>query len=89
MKIMNNAVGNYGPSIRRSESNDNLTQVRNPVKPAPGNKLEGKEKLSSEEKNFFAALYPDKASEVMEYHFYERSGKLAGVKVGYMFDKRG
>jgi hypothetical protein len=46
-------------------------------------------KVSSDEKNFFEKLYPEKKSEIMDYHFYGREGKMSGVSVGSQFDKRG
>uniref|UniRef100_A0A7V2ZI17 Uncharacterized protein n=1 Tax=Ignavibacterium album TaxID=591197 RepID=A0A7V2ZI17_9BACT len=47
------------------------------------------EVLSEKEKNFFAQMYPDKSSEIMDYSFYGKSGKLNNVKLGSHFDRRG
>lgn len=47
------------------------------------------EVLNEKEKNFFAQMYPDKSSEIMEYSFYGKSGKLNNVKLGSHFDRRG
>jgi hypothetical protein len=47
------------------------------------------EVLSEKEKQFFAQLYPDKSSEIMEYSFYAKSGKVNNVKLGSHFDRRG
>lgn len=45
--------------------------------------------LDEKEKQFFAQLYPDKSSEIMEYNFYSKSGKLNNIKIGSHFDRRG
>lgn len=45
--------------------------------------------LTEQEKNYFAGLYPEKKDEIVNYHYYEKSGKMSGVKVGSLFDKRG
>ncbi|GMU94921.1 MULTISPECIES: hypothetical protein [Ignavibacterium] len=47
------------------------------------------EVLNEKEKHFFAQMYPDKSSEIMEYSFYGKSGKLNNVKLGSHFDRRG
>lgn len=48
-----------------------------------------KPSINQSEKRFFAEKYPDKSEEIMNYHYYERSGKLSGVKVGSILDRRG
>lgn len=47
------------------------------------------EVLNEKEKQFFAQLYPDKSTEIMEYSFYGKSGKVNNVKLGSHFDRRG
>lgn len=47
------------------------------------------EVLNEKEKQFFAQMYPDKSSEIMEYSFYGKSGKVNNVKLGSHFDRRG
>ncbi len=47
------------------------------------------EVLNESEKKFFAQMYPDKSSEIMEYTFYGKSGKLNNLKLGSHFDRRG
>lgn len=89
MKITTNMIGNYSPQM-----------ISNPVKHAKQSGMEGKienkpavktqqNSLTSDEKNFFMDLYPQNKSEIIDYHFYQRSGKMSGVKVGSLFDKRG
>lgn len=45
--------------------------------------------ITEEEKNFFSGLYPDKKETIMDYHYYQKSGKMAGVSVGSIIDRRG
>lgn len=47
------------------------------------------EVLNEKEKQFFAQMFPDKSSEIMEYNFYSKSGKLNNIKIGSHFDRRG
>lgn len=81
MKISTNVIGNYNPySVNRVNQANNASQVKS-AKPAA--------KITSEEKDFFAKLYPDSKKEIVDYHFYQNSGKMNGVTVGTLFDKRG
>lgn len=81
MKIANNAAGNYG-----LQNLKNL-QPKKPVETAT--KSIKADAVSNEEKQFFVNMYPDKKSELVDYHFYKQSGSMAGVTVGSLFDKRG
>ncbi len=45
--------------------------------------------LSKKEKRFFAGMYPENKSEIMEYHFYSKTGKMSGVHLGSKIDRRG
>lgn len=47
------------------------------------------EVLNEKEKQFFAQMFPDKSSEIMEYSFYGKSGKVNNIKIGSHFDRRG
>lgn len=76
MKISTNNIGNY--SIQQIQN-----QVQKKVSPAKT------EELSSDEKKFFVDRYPQKQDEVIDYHFYQKSGSMSGVKIGHLFDKRG
>lgn len=76
MKISTNNIGNY--SIHQIQN-----QVQKKVSPAKT------EELSSDEKKFFVERYPQKQDEVVDYHFYQKSGSMSGVKIGHMFDKKG
>ncbi len=89
MKITTNMIGNYSPNIAR-----NVNTTGKPKEAAQKFELQNvaskkTEKLTSEEKNFFADLYPDKKNEITDYHFYKRSGELSGVKIGSLIDRRG
>lgn len=89
MKISTNMIGNYGPNIAR-----NINSTAKPKETVPKFEMQNvaskkSEGLTSEEKNFFADLYPDKKNEIIDYHFYNRSGELSGVKIGSIIDRRG
>jgi hypothetical protein len=78
MKITANAVGNYSPAYFKTVAanrteNTQTTQAT----------------ISTEEKKFFAGLYPAQKDEVMEYKLYNSKGKVSGVHVGSLFDRRG
>jgi hypothetical protein len=78
----------------RVENNFN-SSLLNSVR--PGNKVQKAydlktsnqtEIINKEEKQFFANMFPEKKSEVMDYNFYNRSGKVNSTQVGSMFDRR-
>lgn len=77
MKIGTNEIGSYGIN---HISNNNL-------KVNADNQLT--EKVTPEEKKFFASMYPEKSKEIMNYEFYNLKGKVSGVSIGSLFDKRG
>ncbi len=80
MKITTTDFGTYTNKINR------------PVQQQPQPAEAQKQKLgtiSNEEKKFFAGLYPENKEDVMNYHFYHKNGKMQGVTLGTIFDKRG
>lgn len=79
MKITSNAVGNYSPSYVKTVQANRIDNE---------NKIDSKN-ISTEEKNFFANLYPSQKEEVMNYQFYNAKGKVSGKHVGSLFDRRG
>jgi hypothetical protein len=83
MNIENNSVGNYSPVIKRNQSLINKSTGQIPEK------IKDEAKLSPDEMKYFANLDPENAKEIMDYHFYEKNGKMSGVKLGSNFDKRG
>lgn len=83
MKINSNAVGNYSPYANKVSG---VRQTQNVVKTEEAKKAE---LISKEEKNFFVKMYPENKSEIIDYHYYKPSGKMAGVSVGSLFDRRG
>ncbi len=88
MRIDTNSVGNYTQAnVRNIDRKQKLNETNATVQTK--NTSTSNTNLSVEEKNFFAKLYPQNKSEVVDYHFYERSGKLSGVKIGSLIDKRG
>lgn len=84
MKISTNNIGNYGPGytqqVKAKPRVTNETAV---------NSLQKSEKINSEEKDFFINLYPGNKKEIADYHFYQKSGKMSGVALGSLFDRRG
>jgi len=81
MKITNNVAGNYNPyAIKNTQPKEVVAKQSISV---------ATESISKEEKSFFAGLYPEKKSEIIDYHFYQRSGEMKGVSIGSMFDRRG
>jgi hypothetical protein len=82
MKIIStNVTGNYNPYLINKANNTNITTKSE--FPEIG------DKISKEEKEFFTELYPNNKTEIIDYHFYQKSGKLSGVTKGSLFDRRG
>lgn len=77
MKITTNSFGNY--SLNRVNQNHQIQKTQ----------IDKKNELTSAEKQFFANLYPEKTDEILKYEFYNAKGKVSGVVVGSLFDKRG
>lgn len=79
MKISTNPVGNYTRPMMRITPpvQKQETPTNSPVK------------VTTDEKDFFAKLYPENKNEIIDYHFYGREGKMNGVSIGSLFDKRG
>lgn len=89
MKISANAIGNYSPvyktkPVQEQKPAENVAVAR--FRPQVTNNTA---ELTTVEKEFFAALYPQEKSQIMDYHFYQKNGQMSGVKIGSMFDKRG
>ncbi len=89
MRISTNMIGNYNPqvstgNVKYAKTNANTQKAESKN---IGNKVEIN--LSQDEKKYFIDLYPQNKSEISDYHFYQKSGKMSGVKIGSMFDKRG
>ena len=81
MKIVTNAIGNYSPS--------NIKSTNNVISAQKSSETKDSSKITKEEKDFFKKLYPENKQEIIDYHFYQKSGKMAGVTVGSLIDKRG
>jgi hypothetical protein len=86
MKISTNAIGNYVPQINKSAVSYQPEIKETKESTAVSNEQQN---ITSDEKNFFLQMYPSNSQEINSYHFYERSGKMSGVKIGSMFDRRG
>ena len=76
MKINTNNIGNY--SLQQIQRNADMKA-----------QLAEGEELNENEKDFFIKRYPQKKDEIIDYHFYQKSGKMSGVKLGHLFDKKG
>ena len=76
MKIDNTITGNY-----------NAYAMQRTMRPA-AIQPQAAAAISTEEKAFFINMYPEQKTEIQDYHFYQRSGKMSGVSVGSMFDRR-
>lgn len=81
MAVSMNSIGNYSAfglnHAKRSKAN-----VINGEK--------GKtENINNDEKKYFAQMYPAKQNEIMEYYYYEKSGRMNGISVGTNIDRRG
>ena len=83
MKIAANPVGNYSPY------NMKVNNVKQTASPAETKETSKTDLISKEEKKFFAKMYPEDKTEIVDYHFYKSSGKMSGVTVGSLFDRRG
>lgn len=81
MNTINTNSVNYNPYIINKVYNKNA-QVKSDFPVVA-------EKITKEEKEFFTELYPEKKNEIIDYHFYQKSGKLSGVTKGSLFDRRG
>ncbi|MCX6169903.1 MAG: hypothetical protein NTX65_11215 [Ignavibacteriales bacterium] len=79
MKVSTNSIGNYHPTYMKAAAANKSGAVQ---------KFNG-EIISQEEKKYFAQLYPTKQDEIMDYQLYNSKGKVSGVHVGSLFDRRG
>lgn len=79
MRIDTNTIGNYSSYMKPVQMRPKMETAVS-VEPA---------KVTSEEKKYFANMYPENKAEIMDYHYYQRNGKMSGVSVGSLFDRRG
>jgi hypothetical protein len=79
MKVENN----FNPLIMNSVSQSNRIQRSYEVKTNNSQEI-----LNKEEKQFFANMFPEKKSEVMNYNFYNRNGKVNNLQIGSLLDRR-
>ncbi len=80
MGISTNSIGNY---VSFNYNNVNNT---NAVKSTENVRSEG---ITADEKNYFASKYPQNRQEIMDYHFYGNTGKMSGITVGTIINRRG
>ena len=79
MKISTNPVGNYTRPMMQTAPPIQKQEVQKNILA----------NVTTDEKNFFVKLFPENKTEIIDYHFYGREGKMSGVSVGSQFDKRG
>ncbi|MDT3695794.1 MAG: hypothetical protein ROY99_05325 [Ignavibacterium sp.] len=81
MAVTMNSIGNYSAyNFKTTNAGKSFTKHPTSIKP---------EEINNEEKKFFAGMYPAKQSEIMEYYYYEKSGRMNGIAVGTNIDRRG
>ncbi len=78
MKVSTNNIGNYSPAYFKAQAARTEAVQKQKT-----------ESISAEEKKFFANLYPAQKDEVLGYQMYNAKGKVSGVHVGSLFDRRG
>lgn len=83
MEINTNSIGNYSPY------NSTVSMVRQTENIAVTKEANNTNVISKEEETFFAEMYPENKSEIIDYHYYKSSGQMSGVTVGSLFDRRG
>jgi len=81
MKIGTNSIGNYSPKVQTTAQTNNVE-----TKPKVSSE---KNIINKQEKRFFADLYPQNKKEIMNYHYYKKTGNMSGVSVGSLLDRRG
>ncbi len=81
MAVSMNSIGNYSAyGLNQTKSS------RANVKNGESSKVEN---INNDEKKYFAEMYPAKQNEIMEYYYYEKSGRMNGISVGTNIDRRG
>jgi hypothetical protein len=78
MKVSTTNIGTYSPAYFKAA----MAKTESAQKTKT-------ESISVEEKKFFADLYPAQKEEVLGYQLYNAKGKVSGVHVGSLFDRRG
>lgn len=89
MKISTNNIGNYSPNIKPRTINSEKFNVELNQNIQMKKQVPEESTLTMEEKNYFRGLYPESSGEIEDYHFYQKSGKMAGVTLGSQIDRRG
>ncbi|MBU1101690.1 MAG: hypothetical protein KKA84_14920 [Bacteroidetes bacterium] len=86
MRITTNSIGNYTPNIQKPAVTKSAVPKSETLKTDTANLSAV---INKEEKMFFAEMYPQQKNDVMDYHFYKKSGSMSGVSVGSLLDRRG
>jgi len=81
MAVSMNSIGNY-TAYGLNTARNNKTNINSAS-------ASQNESINNDEKKFFAEMYPTKQTEIMEYYYYEKSGKMNGISVGTNLDRRG
>lgn len=80
MKVGMNTIGNYSPF--------QMNGINRTEKPVKAESVET-DSFTKAEKNFFANKYPGNRQEIMDHHFYGKSGQMSGIAVGTLINRRG
>lgn len=78
MKITTNAIGNY--------SLNNISTKK--VQHAAQKSITASPEITNKEKEFFTKMYPAQKENIINYHFYGKTGELSGVALGKNLDRR-
>jgi hypothetical protein len=93
MKIDSNPIGNYRPVYLQNsvQNNNSVTNAKKSQVSAAAARTvnDSSATITTEEKKYFSDMYPASKQEIADYHFYSRTGKMSGVSVGSLFDRRG
>ncbi len=81
MALNFNSIGNYSAFGIKGNNQSFRADSKNEVG--------GTDKISNDEKEYFAGMYPSNKNEIMDYSFYGRTGKMNGVSIGINLDRRG
>jgi hypothetical protein len=81
MAVSMNSIGNY-TAFGLNTAKNNKTNIKSPASVH-------NENINNDEKKFFAEMYPAKQTEIMDYYYYEKSGRMNGISVGTNIDRKG
>lgn len=78
MKITTNAIGNYSFNNIAPKKIQHVTKKNITASP----------EITNKEKEFFTKMYPAEKENIINYHFYSKTGELSGIALGKNLDRR-